>query len=87
MAPDGFLPGAGKDLFRNGFEDARLMQGPLMFILPVVLAAVVIVLLIGVVNMARNGSSERSQVLMRWRVGLQFLAIVIMMTALYLASR
>jgi hypothetical protein len=73
--------------FRNGFEDARLMQGPLMYIMPIALGAVALALLIGVLNMARNGSSERSQVLMRWRVGLQFLAIIIMMSALYLAGR
>ncbi len=63
------------------------MQGPLMYIMPIALGAVALALLIGVLNMARNGSSERSQILMRWRVGLQFLAIIIMMSALYLASR
>ena len=47
--------------------------------------AVLAVLVAGVWNMARQGSSPSlSQTLMRWRVGLQFLAIIIAMVALYL---
>jgi hypothetical protein len=41
----------------------------------------------GLFNMMRNGSSSRSQKLMRWRVGLQFGAIIVIMTALYLGAR
>jgi hypothetical protein len=41
------------------------------------LAAVAFVLLLGLLNMMRGGSASRSQNLMRWRVLLQFLAIVI----------
>jgi hypothetical protein len=52
----------------------------------VALIAVAIVLLLGLLNMARGGSMNRSQQLMRWRVALQFIAIIIMMTAIYLAS-
>ena len=33
--------------------------------------------------MARGGNSKLSQVLMRWRVGLQFLAILIIMGVLF----
>ncbi len=47
------------------------------------LAAVLIVLILGVVNMARGGDSRVSQVLMRWRVGLQFLAILIIIGVLF----
>lgn len=47
------------------------------------LAAVLIVLVLGVVNMARGGDSRVSQVLMRWRVGLQFLAILIIIGVLF----
>jgi hypothetical protein len=48
--------------------------------------AVLIVLLLGLWNMARRQSSPNlSQMLMRWRVGLQFFAIVIAMVALYFA--
>ena len=53
-------------------------------VVAVALAAVVLVLLAGLVNMLRGGSSNLSQKLMRWRVGLQFLAIVIIMGVLWL---
>jgi hypothetical protein len=35
----------------------------------------------------RGGSASRSQNLMRWRVLLQFAAIIIMMAGLWLANR
>jgi hypothetical protein len=47
-------------------------------------ALVAIVLVFGLVNMLRGGSPNRSQMLMRWRVGLQFVAILAIMLALYL---
>ena len=46
--------------------------------------AVAIVLLFGLLNMMRGGSPNTSQKLMRWRVGLQFVAIVIIMGVLWL---
>jgi hypothetical protein len=49
------------------------------FIVPLAVAAVVIVLLLGLLNMLRGGSPNRSQKLMRLRVLLQFVAIVIIM--------
>ena len=55
------------------------------YILPIALAAVSVVLLAGLWNMMRGGSSSTSQKLMRWRVILQFIAIVIAMTAVYFA--
>ncbi len=48
-----------------------------MIVLPVAVGAVALVLLMGLVNMMRGGSPNRSQTLMRWRVLLQFVAIVI----------
>jgi hypothetical protein len=48
------------------------------------LAAVALVLLAGLWNMLRGSNPSLSQTLMRWRVGLQFLAIVIMMLLVYL---
>jgi hypothetical protein len=48
------------------------------------IALVAVVLAFGLVNMLRGGSPNRSQTLMRWRVGLQFVAIVGIMLALYL---
>lgn len=57
------------------------------YLIPIALGAVALVLLLGLFNMVRGGSAERSQKLMRMRVMLQFLAIVVMMAALYFASR
>ena len=53
------------------------------YIIPIALAAVLIVLLMGLRNMMRGGSTSISQKLMRWRVGLQFLAVIIVMASLY----
>jgi hypothetical protein len=63
------------------------MEGFLHIVTYVALAAVVIVLGLGIINMMRGTSPNRSQTLMRWRVILQFVALVVMMSALYLASR
>jgi len=63
------------------------MSSYLYFLVPFALAAVAIVLLLGLVNMMRGGSPDRSQKLMRMRVLLQFVALVIMMAALYFSSR
>jgi hypothetical protein len=38
----------------------------------------------GLVNMLRGGSANRSQTLMRWRVGLQAVAIAAILFALYI---
>jgi hypothetical protein len=48
-------------------------------------AAVFVVLLLGLWNMFRGSNPNTSQKLMRWRVGLQFLAIIILMLALLLS--
>ena len=55
--------------------------------LPIALAAVTIVLMLGLFNMMRGGSPNTSQKLMRWRVGLQAIAIVVLMTAFYFTHR
>ena len=47
------------------------------------LAAVALVLILGVANMVRGGNPGRSQNLMRWRVGLQFIALVIIVAILF----
>lgn len=56
------------------------------FLIPIALAAVTVVLLMGLWNMMRGGSSSTSQTLMRWRVLLQFVAIIIVMAALYFSA-
>lgn len=53
-------------------------------IIAIALAAVFIVLLMGLFNMMRGGSPNRSQNLMRWRVGLQFAAIIIVLLLVWL---
>jgi hypoxia induced protein len=57
------------------------------FVLPVAVGAVALVLLLGLVNMMRGGSPNRSQQLMRLRVLLQFVAIVITMLAVWAMGR
>lgn len=46
--------------------------------------AVLVMLILGLLNLARGKSASTSQKLMRWRVGLQFLAIIVIMVAVYL---
>jgi uncharacterized membrane protein len=53
------------------------------FIVPLAVAAVAFVLLLGLFNMMRGGSPNRSQKLMRLRVLLQFVAIVIIMLTVW----
>lgn len=53
------------------------------FIVAIGVGAVTIVLILGLVNMLRGGNPNRSQKLMRWRVGLQFAVIVIIMGVLW----
>jgi NADH:ubiquinone oxidoreductase subunit 6 (subunit J) len=52
-------------------------------ILPVAVGAVALVLVLGLLNMMRGGSPNRSQKLMQLRVLLQFVAIVITMLAVW----
>ena len=49
-----------------------------------VMIAVLAVLGLGVLNMARGGTPQRSQSLMRWRVGLQAAALVMVVAILWL---
>ena len=57
------------------------------FIVPIAVGAVALVLLLGLTNMMRGGSPQRSQRLMRLRVLLQFIAIVIVMIAIWAMQR
>jgi Hypoxia induced protein conserved region len=50
-------------------------------------AAVAVILIMGLWNMMRSGSASRSQNLMRWRVGLQFVAVILLMAALWFSQR
>jgi len=59
----------------------------LTYLVQIAVAAVAVVLLLGLINMMRGGSPNTSQKLMRLRVLLQFVAIVIIMTAIYFLHR
>lgn len=50
-------------------------------ILPIALGAVTLVLLLGLFNMMRGGSPNLSQKLMQMRVLLQFIAIIVLVSA------
>jgi Hypoxia induced protein conserved region len=67
-----------------GGRATELMDGLPRYIVMAALAAVSLVLLAGLWNMLRGSNPNLSQTLMRWRVGLQFLAVVIMMVLVYL---
>ena len=51
----------------------------------VVAFMVLAVLVAGLFNMLRSNSANLSQKLMRWRVGLQFVALVLVMLSAWLA--
>ena len=57
------------------------------FLVPAAIVAVVIVLLLGLINMMRGGSPNRSQKLMRLRVLLQFVAIIVIMATIWVLGR
>jgi nitrogen fixation-related uncharacterized protein len=59
------------------------MSAFLNALVPIAIAVVAIILLLGLWNMMRGGSPNTSQRLMRLRVLAQFAAVVIMMTALW----
>jgi hypothetical protein len=54
------------------------------YAVPLSVLAVFGVLLAGLWTMSRGDNPNLSQTLMRWRVGLQFAAVVIIMLAFYL---
>jgi hypothetical protein len=65
-------------------KQAIPMEHGYRYIVAVCLIVVLAVLITGLWNMMRARNPNVSQKLMRWRVGLQFLANVIMMGLVYL---
>ncbi len=57
------------------------------YAVPAAIFAVAVVLVLGLVNMMRGGSPNRSQKLMRLRVLLQFVAIVVIMATIWMMGR
>ncbi len=60
------------------------MDGVMAHVSTIAVVAVAIVLLFGLANMLRGTNPNLSQTLMRWRVGLQFVAILVIMAVLLL---
>lgn len=63
------------------------MTGSLSYLAMIAIAAVAVVLLMGLWNLMKGGSPNRSQALMRMRVLLQFIAIVVLMAFLWFSGR
>jgi hypothetical protein len=63
------------------------MANPFYSLVPFAIGAVALVLLAGLVNMLRGGSPNTSQKLMRLRVLLQFVALVLIMAAIWMMGR
>lgn len=62
------------------------MSGVVSTLVPIALFAVVLVLALGLWNMMRGGDPGRTQKLMRYRVLLQFVAIILIMLSIYFTS-
>ena len=63
------------------------MSNVFYHLVPFAIAAMAIVLVLGLYNMMRGGSPNTSHTLMRMRVLLQFVALVIIMGALWVMGR
>lgn len=63
------------------------MDSIAIYLIPVALTAVAVILALGLLNMLKGGSPNRSQKFMRMRVAAQFIAIVAMVAALYFTGR
>ena len=61
------------------------MQGFLYHLTTVAVVAVFLVLCLGLWTMSRGTTPNLSQKLMRWRVGLQFCAILVIMAYVFVA--
>jgi hypothetical protein len=64
-------------------KETRLMADVMLHVTTIAVIAVLIVLLLGLWTMMKGKSANMSQKLMRWRVGLQFVAILVIMVTLY----
>ena len=57
------------------------------YLVPAAIIVVAIILLLGLINMMRGGSPNRSQKLMRLRVLFQFIAIIVIMATIWAMER
>ena len=63
------------------------MSGIVTYLLLALLVIVAIILFMGLMNMMRGGSANRSHTLMRWRVIAQAVAVAAMVAALFFFGR
>ena len=56
-------------------------------LVPMAIIAVAIILVLGLINMMRGGSPQRSQRLMQLRVLFQFIALVVIMITIWALGR
>lgn len=82
----------GYGTLRQTISDIFAVPGTLaerlvLYAVPLALAAVATVLLLGLWNMVWRRSASTSQALMRWRVALQFIALCVVMGALFLSVK
>ena len=63
------------------------MERVFYYLTPIAVVVVLIILVVGLWNMLRGGNPGTSQRLMRWRVGLQFFAICVIMAAAYFMGK
>lgn len=67
-------------------ERLKIMEQLTFMMAPIAVVLVFIVLCIGLWNMMRGTNPNLSQKLMRWRVGLQFAAVCLLMTVILFDS-
>ena len=67
--------------------EGTLARRLVLIAVPLALGAVATVLTLGLRNMVWGRSATTSQALMRWRVALQFIALCLVMAALYLSVK
>jgi hypothetical protein len=85
-------PGLPRRTISRSGNTAQVLHGAMAnifptFIVPLAIGAVAVVLALGLYNMLRGGSPNLSQKLMRWRVVLQFIAILIIMLTVWLMQQ
>jgi len=68
-------------------KEGRMSDFMSHYAVPAAIVAVAAVLALGLINMMRGGSPNRSQKLMRLRVLLQFVAIVVIMVTIWAMGR
>jgi membrane protease YdiL (CAAX protease family) len=63
------------------------MLAVLNALIPVAIAAVAVVLALGIWQLFKGGNPNRSNRLMRWRILLQFVAVLLIAAAAFIMSR